>query len=139
MVRSCFYYTIGDFMTRKMIRNVGRWTGLLLFVLFLSGCEQKTINEIKSDPGRFAKNEVVIVGTVVRSVSVMGNGVYEIDDGTGKLWVVSRNGVPRKGAKIGVKGKVHDAYDLSSFALPESISSGLVLIEASHKSAANRP
>jgi hypothetical protein len=125
-------------MLKKKMRNFGGWAGVLFFVLILSGCEQKTVNDIKADPIRYANHEVVLVGTVARSVSVLGNGVYEIDDGTGKLWVVSRTGVPRKGAKVAVKGKVRDGYDLSSFPLPDSISSGLVLIEDSHKSAGNR-
>jgi hypothetical protein len=107
--------------------------GILFCVLVLTGCEQKTINDIMADPSRYANKEVAIVGNVTRSVSILGRGAYEVEDGTGKLWVVSQTGVPRKGARIVVKGKVRDAYDLTSFNLPDLISSGLVLIETSHK------
>jgi hypothetical protein len=100
----------------------------------MSGCEQKTINEIRAEPSRYANKEVSVVGTVTRSYSVLGKGVYEIDDGTGKLWIASEKGVPREGAKVVVKGTIRDGYNLGSFIkLPEAISSGLVMIESSHK------
>jgi hypothetical protein len=106
----------------------------VLWTLAMSGCERKTINQIKAEPQRYANHEVGIVGTVTRSYSVLGNGVYEVDDGTGKLWVVSKTGVPREGARVGVKGTVRDAFNLSSIVkLPEQISSGMVMIESSHR------
>ncbi len=118
-------------------RRYGSWilTGaLVVLALTMAGCDQKTINEIKADPGRYADKEVGVVGTVTRSIGALGTGVYEIDDGTGKLWVVSKTGLPREGAKIGVKGTIRDGYSLGSLVkLPESISSGMVMIESSHK------
>jgi hypothetical protein len=106
-------------------------------VLFLTSCEQKSINQILADPQRYANREVAVVGNVVKSYSVMGNGAYQIDDGTGKLWVVSKTGVPREGARVAVKGKIRDGYnfgDLGSvLKLPEAVRSGLVMIESEHK------
>ncbi len=121
-----------------MRRSRLRWYAVLMAVvllsLIMSGCEQKTINEIRAEPSRYANHEVAVVGNVVRSFSVLGRGAYEIEDGTGKLWVVSETGVPREGAKIVVKGTVRDAYNLSSFIkLPEPVASGLVLVESSHR------
>ena len=116
-----------------------RWKLLALMgmVLFLTGCEQKTINQIMADPQRYANKEVTIVGKVVKSFSVMGNGVYQVDDGTGKLWIVSHTGVPREGARVAVKGTIRDGYnfgDLGSvLKLPEAVRSGLVMIESKHK------
>ena len=110
---------------------------VVLLALAMVGCEQKTINQIKADPGRYANKEVGVTGTVVRSYSALGKGLYEIEDGTGRLWVVSDKGVPREGAKVAVKGTIRDAYNFGSFGsvfkLPEAISSGLVMIESSHK------
>ena len=74
------------------------------------------------------------VGNVVQSYSVLGKGAYQVDDGTGKLWVVSDKGVPRKGARVGVRGKIRDGFDLGHLVkLPEVISSGMVMVEAAHK------
>jgi len=107
---------------------------LALLMLFLAACEEKRINEIMADPQRYSNREVGVVGNVVQSYSVLGKGAYQIDDGTGKLWVVSDKGVPRKGARVGVKGKIRDGYDLGSLVkLPEVISSGMVMVEAAHK------
>jgi len=107
---------------------------LVLWAIAMAGCEQKTINQIKAEPQRYANHEVGVVGVVTRSASVAGVGAYEIDDGTGKLWVVSKTGVPREGARVGVKGKIRDGFNLSSLIkIPEVISSGMVLIESSHR------
>lgn len=120
-------------MLKNKLKHLVMLTGILLGVLLVSGCEQKTINEILADPGRYANREVAVVGTVTQSASVLGTGGYEIEDGTGKLLVVSRTGVPRKGAKIVVKGTIRDGYDLSLFKLPGILGSGLVMVESSHK------
>jgi hypothetical protein len=105
----------------------------ILALLFVA-CEKKTINEIRADPHRYADRDVGIEGNVVRSYSVLGKGAYEVDDGTGKLWVVSDKGVPRTGTRVAVKGKIRDAFDLGSIVkLPEAVSSGMVMIESEHK------
>jgi hypothetical protein len=120
-------------MTRRY--KLGAFAAVcILMALAMTGCERKSINEIRADPSRYSNREVMIAGNVVRSFSVLGKGVYEIDDGTGKLWIVSQTGVPRNGAQVLVKGTVRDGYNLSSIVqLPESVSSGLVMIEKSHR------
>jgi len=113
-------------------------TGVLLLLaamsLLLAACEQKTINQILAEPNRYANREVGVLGTVVQSYSVLGRGAYQIEDGTGKLWVISDKGVPRKGARVGVKGKIKDGFDLGGLIkLPAGIGTGLVMIESSHR------
>ena len=105
-----------------------------MLALLLVACEKKTINQIKADPNRYVQHEVGIEGQVVRSYSVLGKGAYEVDDGTGKLWVVSDKGVPRTGTRVAVKGKIKDGFNLGSIVkLPEMISSGMVMIESEHR------
>jgi hypothetical protein len=121
-------------MQRLKYQRFALLFGAVIWALAMSGCEQKTINEIRAEPGRYSNKEVTVVGTVTKSISVLGKGAYEIDDGTGKLWVVSEKGVPREGARVGVKGTIRDAYNLGSFVkLPEPVSSGLVMLEVSHR------
>src|SRR5262245_33671291 len=75
--------------------------------LFLAACERIKINEINADPGRFLNKEVSVVGKVTQSIGALGTGVYQIDDGTGTLWVFAeKRSVPSKGALVGVKGHV---------------------------------
>ena len=123
---------------RKRLGHYG-WAFLVLAgaVLFLPGCEHKSINHILADPQRYANHEVGVVGRVVRSYSVLGHGAYEVDDGTGTLWVVSKTGVPREGTRVGVRGTIRDAFNLGELEprlkLPEGIRSGVVMIESEHK------
>jgi hypothetical protein len=85
--------------------------------LGLVSCERTKISDITADPGSFSGKNVNIAGEVTQSVGAaigsFGAGAYEIDDGTGKLWVFSQNrGVPTKGAHIGVKGKVSQSVTI---------------------------
>ena len=87
---------------------------LLAFALVLAafsqaGCpEGTTIAEINRDPGRFRDKEVVIEGNVVNSFGALGEGGYEVDDGTGKIWVLVTHsgGVPGRDARVRVRGRV---------------------------------
>jgi len=81
---------------------------LLAGVFLLTACpSQTTISKINADPGRYRNKEVAIIGNVTDSYGVLGNGAYEIDDGTGRLWVVTKRGVPSRGARVGAKGRVY--------------------------------
>jgi len=119
-----------------MRKRLGRYglAFLLLGVLFLSGCEQKTIHHILADPHRYANEEVAVAGKVAKSYSVLGHGAYEVDDGTGTLWIVSNNGVPREGARVAVKGTIRDGFNLGELGpllkLPDSVRSGVVMTES---------
>lgn len=107
---------------------------LLSLVVTLIACEKKSINQIMADPGRYANREVGIEGSVVQSYSVLGHGAYEVEDGTGRLWVVTDKGVPRTGARVAAKGTIRDGFDLGTLIkLPDQFRSGLVMIETSHK------
>jgi hypothetical protein len=75
--------------------------------LALVACERMKISEINADPGRFTNKEVTVAGKVTQSIGALGTGVYQVDDGTGTLWVFSEgHGVPSKGAKVGVRGHI---------------------------------
>jgi hypothetical protein len=87
----------------------------LACTLAVAACEKTTINKIIADPDRFRGKEVGVVGTVTDSYGVpFVGGAYEIDDGTGKIWVVSRSGAPRKGSRVGAKGRVHSGLTWGS-------------------------
>jgi hypothetical protein len=83
---------------------------LLLSILLVS-CDQQKISDINADPGSFHNKEVQVAGQVTLSIGGLGKGVYQINDGTGSLWVYSdKLGVPSKGAKVGVKGMVLPSF-----------------------------
>lgn len=126
-----------------MTKTWTRWLAAFAVVALAgaTACAQKTVNHVLADPARYAHKEISLSGRVVESVSVAGKGFYRLEDPTGRLWVFSARGVPRKGASVKVKGKIHDGFDLSAFGsvldLPgpvrERIESGLLMVESSHK------
>jgi hypothetical protein len=94
---------------------------LIAGTLILAGCPSRTsIAKINRDPGRYAGREVAVGGRVSNSFGVLGSGVYQIEDGTGELWVFSsRYGVPGNGAKVGVRGTISQGFSFGgrSFAI----------------------
>jgi hypothetical protein len=87
---------------------------LIAAVLVLAGCPPRvSIADLNRDPGRYANKDISIAGHVSGSFGAFGNGVYEIDDGTGKLWVYSQNfGVPGSGAKVAVTGRIQQGFSI---------------------------
>lgn len=83
-------------------------SAILAGALALTACPSKTtISQINQNPSKYQNKEVGFVGTVTDSYGVLGKGVYELDDGTGRIWVLTTEGVPSKGARVGVSGRVY--------------------------------
>ncbi len=86
---------------------------LLASVFLLAACPKRvSIEDIEANPSRYADKEVGVAGTVRDSYGItipgtaVRGGAYKIDDGTGSIWIITRDSVPSKGARIGVKGRV---------------------------------
>ena len=95
----------------QLKKRLGLSMLILSGVLLLTACpKQTTISKINADPGRYRNKEVGLIGTVTDSYGVLGNGAYEIDDGTGKIWVVTRRGVPSRGSRVGAKGRIYTGF-----------------------------
>jgi len=83
----------------------------------LAGCKSGAtpIRTLLDDAPRYDKQTVRIVGTVGHSMGVLGYGAYQLDDGTGKLTVVTKeSGAPREGAQVGVEGEFRAAFTLGT-------------------------
>ena len=110
---------------------------LLIGAISSAACASRSINQVLADPSRYTNKEVKVSGNVVDSYSAVGRGVYQLEDKTGRLWIISDRGVPRRGARVSVKGTVREGFSLGSFGdrlkLPPAIGSGLVLMESSHE------
>lgn len=89
-------------------------SGLVVLTgMFAAACPERTsIADIEANPSRYQNKEVAIAGTVQDSYGVnipgtpIRGGAYKIDDGTGSIWILTEDGVPTKGAQVGVKGRV---------------------------------
>ena len=82
---------------------------LLALLMGLTACPNQTnIGKINADPNRYMDKEVGLTGRVTDSYGVpFVGGAYEIDDGTGRIWVMTTHGVPSKGARVGVSGQLY--------------------------------
>ena len=82
-------------------------------LLFTACPSQTSIAKINRNPDRYRNKEVGIAGRVTDSYGVLGAGAYEIDDGTGRMWVATRRGVPSRGSHVGTKGYVHNGFSFA--------------------------
>jgi hypothetical protein len=88
---------------------------VILAVVLLCGCETAKIADINRDPARYAGREITVAGEITNSFGALGQGAFEIDDGTGRLWVISGGfGVPTKGARVAVTGRIQQGVTLGS-------------------------
>jgi hypothetical protein len=85
----------------------------LAFVIFVAGCSATKISAINNDPAKYMAKDVTIAGQVINSFAIANQGAFEVDDGTGRLWVWSSGfGVPSQGARIVVTGRVQSGVSV---------------------------
>ncbi|MBI4264737.1 MAG: hypothetical protein HY657_10200 [Acidobacteria bacterium] len=85
----------------------------LLSAFVIAGCAARGVRiaELKDQPTKYATRSVSVTGVVTTSwgVPLMPLQVYNIDDGSGEITVVSRSGrTPARGTRVQVKGKVNE-------------------------------
>ena len=97
----------------KIQSRITRATLVILGIVLLAGCPTRTsIAKINQDPGRFVGKEVTIVGRVSGSFGALGSGIFQVDDGSGNMWVYSQNfGMPGNGAKVAVTGRIEEGFN----------------------------
>lgn len=106
----------GKALLEDTLQNA-QWKSLCLVmiaaaVVMLAACPaRESIARVNRDPGRFAGKEISIAGRVSNSFGAMGNGVFEIEDGTGKMWVFTdRFGIPGRDARVAVTGRIEQGF-----------------------------
>ena len=99
---------------------------ILAAAMFLSSCASVRIARIKSDPTQFRNKTVRVDGTVTNSFGVLSTGAYEIEDETGKIYVISNRGVPAQGARVRVEGSVFSGVTVAGQAI------GVAIRESKH-------
>ena len=94
-------------------------TGILLItvVFAISSCGLSYIDiaDIKARPEKYQDKQVSIKGRVVETLSVpfIQKGMYQVDDGSDKIWVISQKRAPLRGENLTVKGKVKTGFAIS--------------------------
>ena len=86
-------------------------TLISLTTLVAAGCpERRTIADLERNPGKYNGKDVTVVGVVKSTYggglpgTRIGGGIYEIDDGTGTIWVIADGNPPNKGAEVAASG-----------------------------------
>lgn len=86
-----------------------RYLAVVLLVgsaLVLTACpSETTIGRLNGEPGRYRDKEVAVRGVVTNSFGALGLGAYELDDETGRIWVLTESGVPTKGSRVRAVGQ----------------------------------
>ncbi len=86
--------------------------------LMVAGCkgDRIMISKILERPDYYRDRDVVVAGRVTETHAVnlfiAEAGAYQLDDGSGKIWVITKTGVPERGDELGVKGRVDGGVKL---------------------------
>ncbi len=102
----------------------------LILILLASGCAFRVkVSDIKSKPEKYDSSQVSVKGTVVETVGIpfVQKGIYQLDDGTGKIWVVSQERRPSRGEKVTVKGEVKTGFSIGDRSF------GIAIVEGADK------
>ncbi|OFV99641.1 MAG: hypothetical protein A3H28_14565 [Acidobacteria bacterium RIFCSPLOWO2_02_FULL_61_28] len=99
----------------------------LIAALILMGCESVKIADIKADPSQFRNKPVQVDGTVTTSFGALSVGAYEIEDETGKIFVITSHGVPSQGVRVRVQGTVFSGATVAGQAV------GVAIRESKHE------
>lgn len=83
------------------LRQISLGVTLLASVV---GCQAPLIT-IKESPKKVDQT-VNLRGKVVHLAPFLGNGAYQIEDVTGKIWVVTTQTLPQLNQQINLKGKI---------------------------------
>lgn len=86
---------------------------IVLSVLVAAGCAARGVRvaELKDQPTRYATRSVSVTGLVTSSwgIPMVPFQLYNVDDGSGEITVVSRSGrTPARGTRVQVRGKVNE-------------------------------
>ena len=95
------------------MKNAWRVSVPLLVAVVISGCAARgvRISELKDRPDKYDDRSVSVSGTVTRSwgIPLVPFQLYNVDDGTGEIAVLSRSGrAPANGTRVDVRGKLSE-------------------------------
>ncbi|MBC8138899.1 MAG: hypothetical protein H8F28_23735 [Fibrella sp.] len=83
--------------------------------MIVTGCggkkdQSQIIGRLLNSPTEFANRDLDIVGKVVNTFDptggLFGLAAYQVEDGSGKIWVISRAGAPSVGQDVRLKARL---------------------------------
>jgi hypothetical protein len=88
---------------------------IVSMMLFVSACTKTTkTGDITANSTQYNGKTVNISGYVGDTIwnALTSRGAYQVNDGSGNIWVVTSKDPPAKGVKISVTGTVSPAFTL---------------------------
>jgi len=85
----------------------------ILAAFVVTGCAARGVRiaELKDQPTKYATKSVSVTGVVTSSwgIPLVPFQLYNVDDGSGEITVLSRSGrSPARGTRVQVKGKINE-------------------------------
>ena len=85
----------------------------VLAAFLITGCAARGVRvaELKDQPTKYADKTVSVTGVVTSSwgIPLLPFQLYNVDDGSGEITVLSRNGrTPARGTRVEVKGEIRE-------------------------------
>lgn len=96
---------ISSLRFRPAIDLVKRIISWVILSVTLVACGDSMVDVAKIDTTKLNKT-VSLTGKVVQVAPFVENAAYQIEDDTGKIWVVTIKAPPQPGEKIQIKGKI---------------------------------
>ena len=112
------------------MRSINKFFALICLVIIIISCASFIkISDIKERPRKFHDKQITLSGYVdnVVTLPVLGVGVYQLDDGTGKIWIKPAGEAPYKGERLKIIGTIKVGLTISGKTF------GLILIEEKKK------
>ena len=88
---------------------------ILAMSLSIPGCTKTTkTGDITANSAQYDGKTVTISGYVEETIwnALTSRGAYQVNDGSGNIWVVTSKNPPAKGVKVSVTGSVSPAFTL---------------------------
>ena len=97
---------------KDFARRVRAGLTLGMLLVGLNACSRTIrVRDLLDRPQEYDGKTVQVEGTVTQSAGVLGTGAFEIDDGTGRIFVIARGqGVPQQGAKTKAEGRFESVF-----------------------------
>jgi len=98
------WYTQGKFLS---------W--ITLIPILINGCSSTKILDVRNNIEEFKDQQVTLNGEVTETLAIpfIRTGVYQLDDGSDRIWVLSAKNVPERGNRVVVTGTVTVGVELA--------------------------
>ena len=109
------------------MQHARRFAVPVFLVLALTGCAARTsIADIRSQAAELEGRQVTVSGKVIDTLALplVSSRYYQVDDGSGQLWVETRSALPEEGAEVRATGTLSPGLKVGS------VEMGLVLQES---------